>query len=75
VSNDYQPFDFGRAQAETIVYGYHARGDTTVPQRWIPEAAEQEPHLSVLEFHQLILSPTLFIRKILGCLIRAYALK
>jgi len=60
VSNDYQPFDFSRAQAETIVYGYCARGDTTHPRRWIPEAAEQEPCLSVPEFHQLILSPVLF---------------
>ncbi len=60
MSNDYQPFDFGRAQAETIVYRYRARGDTTFPRRWIPETAEQEPCLSVPKFHQLILSPTLF---------------
>lgn len=55
-------FDIDRALAETIVYGYRVRGDTTVPRRWIPEQAEQEPRLSTHEVHRLILLPALFAR-------------
>lgn len=57
-----EPFDIDRARAETIVYGYRVRGDTTVPRRWIPESAEQEPRLSVHEVHRLILLPALFAK-------------
>lgn len=61
MSNEPQ-FDIDRAIAETVVHGYRTRGDTTVPRRWIPEEAEQEPRLSTHEVHRLILLPALFAR-------------